>query len=317
MKLFLNELSLHKQFYHLDTFKESIKRIMKIRRVAEGFGYPVYCKGDIVNKPTTPAYSFAEVVNRLFSRNQRQDIMMWVGKRGPFWEKESQHDYDVYMEYGSDVVTESSVGEAAYFVEHEQGGGLVSFIPSDWDETPICIDRISGNGNNPLVIPIPNYRNGADLKADLQELEPPISNWDQLESKSRSECPNLTFSPDSFGPLSGIPFQLGTAHGILRRLKILNVLMGYWVPAGALTHEGIQFREKHFVGSSARFSDSSESEKAEFKNDLTFPHPNIENETLFCPWHGKIQRIRIHFAFPNTHDPHLYVVYVGDKRTLR
>ncbi len=317
MRLFLNELSLHGQFYQLDAFKESMSRVMNIRRIAEGFGYPVYCKGEIVNRPATPTESFARAVNRALSRNQRQDIMIWIGNRGPFWEEESQHDYDAYMEYRGNVVTESSVGEAAYFVEHEQGGGLVSFAPSDWDETPVRINRISSNDNNPLMIPIPNYRNGADLKVDLQKLEPPLSNWDQLESRSRSECANLTFSSECFGPLAGIPFQRGTANGIRRRLKTLNELMGMIGPAGEFTQEGIQFWEQHFVGKNVRFSDSSDTEKNESGNDLTFPHPSIAGEKLFCPWHGKVQRIRIHFSLPETHDPHLYVVYVGNKRTQR
>ena len=288
-----------------------------MRRVAEKYGYPVYCKGEIVHKAVTTGRPFASAVNQALDVNQRQAVMVWIGNKGPFWEEELQHDYDTLMEYKGSVVTESSVGEAAYFVEHERSGGLVSFVPSGWDETPIRIKKVLENTSKSHVVLIPNYRDGAVLELDLQRLEPPISSWNQLEAKSRSECSSLTFSSECFEHLNGVPFQRGTANGILRRLRTLNDLMSFLGPAGTLTYEGTQFREQHFVGKSARFSDSSDTEKAKFKGDLTFPHPNIEGETLFCSWHGKIQKIRIHFSFPNTHDPHLYVVYIGVKRTLR
>ena len=288
-----------------------------MRRIAKKFGYPVYCKGEIVHKEVTTKKQFASAVDQALDVNQRQAVMVWIGNQGPFWEKELQHDYDTLMEYKGSVVTGSSVGEAAYFVEHELGGGLVSFVPSGWDETPVHIKKILENNGNLHIVPIPNYRDGATLELDLRGLEPPVSNWIQLETKSRSEYSNLIFSSECFEPMKGVPFRHGTANGILRLLKTLNDLMSFWGPDGALTYEGVQFQEEHFVRQNARFSDSSDTEKNKFKKDLTFSHPNIDGKTLFCSWHGKIQRIRIHFSFPKTHDPHLYVVYIGDKKTLR
>ena len=316
MRLFLNELSLHGQFYHLDAFRESMAMVMKMRSVAKRFSYPVYCSVRVSDRLTTPTDSFVKVVNEAFTHEQVRDIMIWVGNEGPFWEEELQHDYETLLECMGHDVTESSVGEAAYFVEYQQGGGLVSFIPSDWNMTPIIIRKDLDNGE-PRV-PIPNYCNWSDLETDLQELEPPISNWGQLESKSLSEYSNLTFSSDCFEPLTKLPFKPGSVNGIRRRLKTLNDLMNHMNQAGRLTEEGVHFWAQHFEGANARFSDSSDDEKKRFENELTFPHPNVENEFLFCSWHGKVsRRIRIHFAGPSSGDPHLYVVYVGDKITLR
>ncbi len=318
MRLFLNELSLHGQFHHLDTFRESMARVMELRSVAKRFSYPVYCSVRVSDRLTTPTDSFVKVVNHAFTHEQVRDIMIWIGNEGPFWEEELQHDSETLLEYMGHDVTESSVGEAAYYVENQQGGGLVSFIPSDWDVTPIAIKKNLDWDNGEPTVSIPNYCNRSDLEADLQELEPPISTWGQLESKSRNEYSNLTFSSDCFEPLAKLPFKPGSVSGIRRRLKTLNDLMNHMNQAGGLTEEGVYFWEQHFVGASARFSDSSDDEKNRFENDLTFPHPLVENKFLFCSWHGKVSgRIRIHFAVPSSGDPHLYVVYVGDKITLQ
>jgi len=67
----------------------------------------------------------------------------------------------------------------------------------------------------------------------------------------------------------------------------------------------------------AWFSDSSDAEKNEFRTELTFKHPEIDGETLFCTMHDKVKtpQIRIHFSWPVRADAPLYVVYVGQNIT--
>ena len=72
----------------------------------------------------------------------------------------------------------------------------------------------------------------------------------------------------------------------------------------------------HFHGEKSWFSDSSDSEKRKFKQDLTFPHPERAQENLFCTWHGKVKtpQYRVHFSWSFGTDP-VYVTYVGPKIT--
>lgn len=88
---------------------------------------------------------------------------------------------------------------------------------------------------------------------------------------------------------------------------------------GKRTPEGHTLYQKHFTGDKAWFSDSSDTEKARFKNELIFKHPANPNEVLFCPWHGKVKtpQLRIHFSWPIREDQPLYIVYVGPKITKR
>ena len=88
---------------------------------------------------------------------------------------------------------------------------------------------------------------------------------------------------------------------------------------GERTREGHRLYQKHFTGDKAWFSDSSTSEKDDFKKELTFPHPAALGETLSCTWHGKVKspQLRIHFSWPIRAAEPLYVVYVGPKITKR
>ncbi|MDA1277088.1 MAG: hypothetical protein O2960_23995, partial [Verrucomicrobia bacterium] len=77
------------------------------------------------------------------------------------------------------------------------------------------------------------------------------------------------------------------------------------------------------VGNEARFTDSSDDEKRDFKKAMTFTHP-VTGQEVFCSWHGKIQTplYRIHVEWPmpekvnDVYQP-LLVAYIGPKLTKR
>jgi hypothetical protein len=87
---------------------------------------------------------------------------------------------------------------------------------------------------------------------------------------------------------------------------------------GNRTPVGDDLYALYFAGGKALFSDSSDGEKADFNNELHFPHPDGAGH-LFCTWHGKVKTppIRIHFTFPILHNTPLYVMYVGPKITKK
>jgi hypothetical protein len=80
-----------------------------------------------------------------------------------------------------------------------------------------------------------------------------------------------------------------------------------------------ELRVLWFEGKYARFTDSSNGEKNEFRKRLTFNHP-VTGQEVLCGWHAKIKspQYRIHFEWPkqNPEDP-LFVAYLGPKLTKR
>ena len=113
--------------------------------------------------------------------------------------------------------------------------------------------------------------------------------------------------------------MVGAAHRLTSLLDTLNQLKQSFDDKGTLTAEGLRLYQDRFTGSRAWFSDSSASEKSEFQTGLTFRHPEINDEYLFCPWHGKVSAstLRVHFSWPVSSSEPLYVVYMGPKITKR
>ncbi len=173
--------------------------------------------------------------------------------------------------------------------------------------------------NAARIVEVLNHWEPDKVEAVLQNAPIPLTSWAELEKTAAAQCRNLTFSVDCFEPLLGHPFARGTAQRVLLRLITLDRLRSYVDQDGERTPEGQRLYEDHFTGEKAWFSDSSETEKYQFRTKLTFQHPARDGEFLFCPWHGKVKtsQLRIHFTWPASAAEPLYVVYVGPKITKR
>lgn len=315
MELLLNDLSLHGQFTDATAFRSAIHRVMLLRQLAGSYGRELHSHRNIVNSYITPTTSLHEAL-QTFPQSEKRSLLQWLTRLGPFWEDTAEHGPDHWMDCGDEIVTETAVGEAAYCQFIGVRRGLVSFVPSRWEYSPITVQIVSDAANE---IGVPNYWHPPELEAALREADPPITSWAQLESVSRATFRRLTFSADSFSYLDGQPFAPGAAARILIRLEVLDQLMGSVDVSGQRTAHGNRLYQSHFTGDRAWFSDSSESEKRRFARELTFPNPQITGRPLFCTWHGKINNppFRIHFAWPESPGAPLYVVYVGLKITRR
>ena len=104
---------------------------------------------------------------------------------------------------------------------------------------------------------------------------------------ARTRCQGLEFSPDSFELLRGHLFAVGASRQALTLLDTLDRFKVCFDEQSQRTPEGHRLFQEHFTGNNARFSDSSDTEKNNFKAELTFSHPTMNGEFLFCSWHGK------------------------------
>lgn len=244
--------------------------------------------------------------------------MQWLTKTGPFWDDERQHGEDDYLECRGEVVTDTGIGEAAFGAFRGFEYAVVSAKPSDWLASPFSVTWRESE-EPAKTVEIGNYSEVAALRTAVEDRPRPISSWGALEQAARMQCPDLVFSPDAFTPLSRLSFRRGVAERLLLRLKTLQRVKDGFDSRGRRTAAAEEIYRTHFSGEKAQFSDSSESEKSEFRSELTFPHPGEPGETLFCPWHGKVKtpQLRIHFSSPIKADAPLFVVYVGRKKTKR
>lgn len=314
MDLIFNEQSFHKQFPDLSSFREAMGRVMQLRQLARQFGVDLHCTRELFNIPVTHDLTFATAIGRL-NKEESRAIMQWVMHHGPFWDDDRRHDRGDWFECGGEIVTDYGLGEAAYRLAQEISCSVLSVAPSAWTTTPLEVNWIEGH--HTTNIDVRNDWEATSLKGWLSSVPASLKSWSELEAAAQQRCPNLTFSADSFQPLSGVPFNRGAAEHLLSRLAILEELKTSIGPEGRRTVRGHEIYQKHFTGDKAWFSDSSDTEKATFQSDLLFSHPDEPGVLLFCTWHGKIKtpQLRFHFSWPVGPNESLYVVYVGPKIT--
>ena len=319
MDLLFNELSIHGQFPDLSTFRAAVDRVMTMRRLTTRFGWELYCHRNVANGRVTSEMTMPQAVQAL-DPNSRRALMSWLQRQGPFWEDARLHSGDDYLEcfrYDGEIVTDTAVGEAAYCCLHGRDRGLVSMDPSDWLFPLVPVDWHADD--DVRRVDVRNYWDADRLAAELDGAPPPLGSWTDLEAAARNRCPDLVFAPDGFKPLTGHPFSQGVAERLLDRIVVLQRIRLCFDERGARTREGHRLYQEHFTGDKAWFSDSSSTEKNDFRNELTFPNPSAGGASLFCTWHGKVKtpQLRIHFSWPIRADEPLCVVYVGPKITKR
>jgi len=321
VEFLVNDLSINGQFPDLSTFLCSISRVMSMRDKARRFGRELHCHRNIVHSQVTRDISMQQAIQAL-DRNQRQSVIPWFTKLGPFWEDERSHGPDDYLECNGDVVTDTAVGEAAWNSLNGIERRLVSFTPSNWEFSPVHVDFVADNSVRKSV-EVENHWDPASFEDILRAAPAPLTSWGQIGALATVRYTQLTFATNAFTPLNGHPFVSGAAQRILFILDTLNRFKSCFDADGQRTSAGHEIYHNFFTGKKegggrgALFTDSSDSEKADFEAKMTFIHPADATKTLTCTWHGKVQtpQLRVHFSYPVRAEDPLYVVYVGPKLT--
>ena len=323
MDLLANDLSIHGQFHDAASFRDATARMMAMRAAARRFGREVHCHRMLLAAEAMPGVPMQQAFQRL-SVNERRSAMRWLTHGGPFWDEDGlrRHGADDYLECRDEVVTDRAVGEAAYRMLHGMECALVSFTPSDWNFSPVEVTwRRDDEGLGDRTATLENWRDAVALEDRLRDTPPPVRSWDDLRRVSTGRFGNLTFAGACFDPLAGAPFVKSAADRILVLFDILDRFARAFDADGARTPEGHRLYRDHFTGidDQGAFSDSSDREKRDFRQALTFPHPDDPGKSLSCTWHGKVRHsaLRLHFSWPIRHGEPVYVVYAGPKLTKR
>ncbi len=320
MDFLLNDLSLHGQFHAIPSFHEALDRLMQIRAIARKYDIPFHCSRLFASLSPSPNFSLPEAIHQL-PRDKSRAIMSWLNQHGPFWDIE--HDENDWYEYDGQIVSGSALAEAAHRQDAGVPHGLVSITPSVFQLDPISVERVTDQGRSVRALRNLFTVSGfADFAKDAPRL---CTSWAQLKTSATTQFSQLSFTDTAFEPLWGHPYFPSAAQRILVILGILDQIKQCFSSDGSRTAEGHRIYQDFFTGKKdgggrgAMFSDSSDGEKSEFATELHFPHPLHSGQSLFCPWHGKIQtpQFRVHFSYPIRHDSPLFVVYIGPKLTKR
>lgn len=314
MDFLANDLSIHNQFMDLASFEEAIDSLMLVKKEIDKSGRVLHCNQTLINQEIIKGEVILQVVQSL-PRDKRHALLIWLTK-GPFWDSDKQHSSDDYFDIKDQVVTDSAIAEAAFQNINGNDFRLVSFKPSTWQNTEIEVTLIEESSAR--VCKVFNYTECNSIKVILSQYQK-IESWEKLSELCRSKFNSLFFSETCFDSLKGHPFVQSASNQILELCQILDKLINCFDSEGNRTEEGQQIYQSHFTGDKSWFSDSSKSEKDDFKSELTFKHPETVGDNIFCPMHGKINtpKFRVHFSWPIDNHKPLYIVYVGPKITKR
>ncbi|EIE9609384.1 hypothetical protein [Vibrio diabolicus] len=312
-----NELSFDGQFDSHDSYVESLTCLMLMRQEARKHGFNIQCTKTILDTDITKDINFRQSLQKL-GHAQRMAVLQWITQSGPFWDESKCHSSDEYFEMeDGEVVTDSCLAEAAFHNLNGNSSNVVSLLQPHWSATeiPIIWHRDSGEQR----VEVKNLTQRESLLKRLEEQPKPIVSWEQLEERCKERCMSLFFSDSAFAGLKGTPFVACASSRILELLLVLDKFNVCFNDAGERNEEGHRIYQEHFTGDKAWFSDSSDTEKREFKEAQTFKHPENNGESIFCTWHGKVKtpQIRIHHSWPITKDAPLYIMYIGPKLTKR
>ena len=253
-------------------------------------------------------------------RDEKQLILAWINKHGPFIEDDRQQEQDDYFEFENEDVTDSGLGEAARRVRVNDPSGVFSFTGGriNFEQTPLTVSH--GLHEDPLdKISIPNVWDVQELESRLNERRAPQS-WEELIEIYQERFNHLEISDDILRTaLAREPFNRVVAEKIESRLNVLQEIMsGRRVSDGKMTGAANELWQKHSQGDRAWFSDESTTNKRKFEQKLTFKDPSKPSKSIFCPWHGKIfhEHFRIHFEWPvPPGQDQLKILYIGQKIT--
>lgn len=319
MAFFVNDLSLHGQYSDPQAFYQALSEVIQCRACAVAYQRPLRVPRSILTRPVIGQADFRHAVTATGNKSFVSQVISWVSKNGPFVEDDLLRNPDEYLSLSDEtVVTEEAIGEAA--ARHAQGlpAGLVSFIPSRHDYTPIDI-YWHRDGGAIESFELSNYWSSQDLDRHLKDQQEAPTTWEAFIAQLPGRFPNLTFLPSLSEHLAGEPFVPYVVERSFALLDVLNRLKACFDAAGRRTPAGEELMNSYFRRERARFSDASETEKndARFRAAMTFRDP--QGQPLPCFWHAKIQTppYRIHFSYPIERDTPLYIAYIGQKLTKK
>lgn len=296
---------------------------MAMRELASRYNRELYCNPNVSHVDVVPGIKLIQAVNRFAGKDKDKgrSLLVWIDRsrsRKDFFEIQEHHEAEILWCKDQEV-TNNAIGEATRNVASGLATAIVSIYPSSWCYTPLRVERRPS-----LQVESTEIRNFWDqdsLNHALEQEPYQFNKWEDVKIIARKRFKLLNFTPDAFKPLerSGLPFSPGSASRLLRLMKTLEDFKNAFDKQGRRTPEGHRIRQEYFIGKKKWFSDSSDTEKQSFRDELTFKHPKQGENPLFCPWHGKVKtpQLRIHFTWPIQANKPVYVAYVGPKITRK
>lgn len=317
MEVILNDLSLEAYGSSPPSLINDLLDLVQFNTQAKKFGGSIKSHRNVRNTFILGNKSLIDVIGLFTSRDQRQKILTWIDRSGPFWCESREENSDDYFEFNGLDVTDRGLGECARKqIINKPVASYSLGQKKEFRVNSLCVQH--GLSEDILgLYKIKNYCDFESLRAQLHSLLPRPRNWEDLISYAKAHFESLVFSDDLLSQIQAQPFSSCVSERFFELCNALEKIIKSRDDKNqfsSLTHELI---EQHFHGDKAWFSDESPNDKRDFENQLQFKNCYSGEKEIFT-FHGKIKtpQIRIYFDWPLVPEmEQIQIVYFGPKIT--
>jgi hypothetical protein len=318
-KLIVNDLSIKRQVASVVDLNQQLVATVKLISSLVVARELIRCSRNLINSVVCDEKPLIRHVVDSFERDSRLQIMTWLTNHGPFWDDtRTKVDFDSFNYQGINV-TEQGLGEVGRLLSMGVNAWSYSFKGGeiDFSNTPISIshsleDIVVGSYD------VNNIWDIGEVSEKLKTLVVPSASWEEMLKTATGSFKYLTFLSEPHLDLIATPFSRGASGRIFLLLGVLDKIAQNTNDDGSRNEVAKDLYDTFFVGEKPAFTDESESNKNDFKKDMTFVNSN--GECVFAPWHGKINspKIRIHFEWPRPANQKIInVLFIGPKITKK
>jgi hypothetical protein len=318
-KLIVNDLSIKRQVASVVDLNQQLIATVKLISSLVVARDLIRCSRNLINSVVCDDRSLIRHVADSFERDSRLQIMTWLTNHGPFWDDtRTAVDFDSFT-YQEINVTDQGLGEVGRLRSIGINAWSYSFKGSeiDFSDTPISISH-SLEDIRIGSYDVDNLWDVHEVSEKLKTLVLPPASWEEMLRVAKDSFKCLIFLSDPHLDLLSTPFSRGASERIFLLLGVLDRIAQNTNDDGSRNESAKNLYDTFFVGEKPAFTDESDSNKHDFKKDLTFV--NSDGEDVFAPWHGKINspKIRIHFEWPRpANQKNVKILFVGPKITKK
>jgi len=318
-KLILNDLSIKRDLKGVVALNQQLLATVRLVSSLAVAREIVRCSRNLINSVVCDDKPLVRHIADSFDRDVRLQIMSWLTNHGPFWDdSRTEVDFDSFNYQGVDI-TEQGLGEIGRLHSLGVNAWSYSFEGGEFNfsNTPISIshsleDIVVGGYD------VDNIWDVETVGEKLRGFVAPPASWEEMLKVAVNSFKYLEFLVEPHSDLVATPFSRGASDRIFLLLGVLDKIAENTNEDGSRNKAAKDLYDTFFVGEAPPFTDESDSNKIDFKRELTFV--KADGESVFAPWHGKVNspKIRIHFEWPRpANQKNIKILFVGPKITKK
>ncbi len=252
--------------------------------------------------------NFQQAITKHCTKNIVSKVKRLIDRSSPALPEDGVLDDAATIFWSKNDISKTALGECAARIHIAEGNNICySVISSTFTFSHIEVEI---KETDTINIKVPNLHGMQKLAKHLENEFVAFTKWEDIFTKAQLFLKNICFEDYVLEELQSQPFLKNVADDIYTKLTELNEI--------SKAHQGDfhELYQKYCTGKKAHFSGSSDDEKRDFEEELSFM---VDGKKTLCPFHGKVknQQYRIHMVGTPQPETIARIVYIGPKLTRR